>query len=246
MKTFRVDLHIHTVLSPCGSLDMSPETVMHHAKARKIDILGITDHNSTLNCKTYQKVGREHGIEVLTGVEVNSKEEIHALAFFPDHESLDLFQEYLNEHLPSIKNKPDLFGYQVVIDEHEEIVDQVDSLLINALDVSLDQVEKYVHQLKGIFIPAHIDRQVSSIVSQLGFIPPDLNYDALGLSKHSSKEKILKHHSYLDGQTFIQNSDAHFPEDIGLVYSKFHMMEASFEDVRKALHGQDGHFCESM
>ncbi|MBI9034851.1 MAG: PHP domain-containing protein [Bacteroidales bacterium] len=246
MKTFRADLHIHTVLSPCGSLEMSPESVMLHAKARGIDILGITDHNSTRNCKVYQRIGQKHGIQVLTGVEVNTREEIHALAFFESESELNTFQEYLDEHLPFVANNTDIFGYQVVIDDDEGIVDQIDALLINALDVSIDEVSEYVKQLNGIFIPAHINRQVSSVISQLGFVPPNLQYDALGISRHITKENFLKKNAYLNDKTFIQNSDAHFVEDIGRVYTLFHMTDSSFEEIRKALHNIDGRHCEIL
>ena len=43
----RADLHIHTVLSPCGDLEMSPENILHFAQIQGLNMIGITDHNST-------------------------------------------------------------------------------------------------------------------------------------------------------------------------------------------------------
>jgi len=47
MKTYRADLHIHSVLSPCGDLDMSPVNIVEEASRKGLDIIGITDHNTT-------------------------------------------------------------------------------------------------------------------------------------------------------------------------------------------------------
>lgn len=48
MKWYKADLHIHSVLSPCGSLDMSPKNIVQSALDKELEIIAITDHNSTL------------------------------------------------------------------------------------------------------------------------------------------------------------------------------------------------------
>ncbi|MGC9343178.1 MAG: PHP domain-containing protein, partial [Bacteroidales bacterium] len=88
MEEFRADLHIHSVLSPCGDLEMSPVKLVETAAAKGLDIIGITDHNTTLHCRLVKELGEEQGIFVLTGVEVNTKEEIHCLAFFEKDQDL--------------------------------------------------------------------------------------------------------------------------------------------------------------
>ena len=49
---FKADMHIHSVLSPCGDIEMSPSAIVAQAKAKGLDIIGLTDHNSTLNGST--------------------------------------------------------------------------------------------------------------------------------------------------------------------------------------------------
>lgn len=235
MKVFNADLHIHTVLSPCGSLEMSPKTIVQTALARKIDIIGITDHNSTRQCRVVLSEAKKAGLTVFCGAEVTTKEEVHCLAFFENFEKLDEFQHFLDTNLPDIKNDVDLFGYQVVVNENEEIVYEEERLLISAIKQSIDQVEQEVHRLEGIFIPAHVNRAKFSLISQLGFIPPDLKFDALELSKHIDTAAFLKTYPYLKKATIIRNSDAHQPEDIGIIFSKLFMESADFNEFRMAI-----------
>jgi len=240
MNQYRADLHIHTLLSPCGDLEMSPVNIVERAAHMDIHILGITDHNSTKHAPLIQKLAHEKGIFTLCGAEVTTKEETHCLAFFENIDKLQQFQVYLDTHLPDIKNDPKYFGHQVVIDEQEMIVEEVEKLLISAIGQSLDQVERKVHELDGIFIPAHIDKQKYSLVSQLGFVPPDLKADAFEISKHTTVEAVVKQFPYLKKATFIRSSDAHHPDHLGSSISVLEMEGVNFEEIRMALHGKEG------
>jgi 3',5'-nucleoside bisphosphate phosphatase len=240
MQQFRADLHIHTLLSPCGDLEMSPENIVRRAAELDINILGICDHNSTRHGPLIKKLAEKKGIFTLCGAEVTTKEETHCLAFFETIETLQQFQQYLDAYLPDIKNDPKYFGEQIVIDEEEMIVEEVEKLLISALNQSLDQVEQKVHSLNGLFIPAHIDRPKYSLVSQLGFVPPGLNADAYEISKFTTVEKILGMFKYLKGSSFIRSSDAHLPEHMGTGITLFEMETLSWKEIRMALKGQEG------
>jgi len=235
MKVFKADLHIHTVLSPCGSLDMSPGAIVKAALRKKLDIIGITDHNSTRQCRIVWSEAEKAGLTVYPGAEVTTKEEVHCLAFFENFEKLDEFQLFLDANLPDIKNDSELFGYQVVVNEQEEIVYEEEKLLISAIDKSIDQVEKEVHRLKGLFIPAHVNRSKYSLISQLGFVPPDLKFDALELTKHQDTASFLKSWPYLKEASIIRSSDAHQPEIIGEAYTQLLMADKSFNEFALAL-----------
>lgn len=240
MNIFKADLHIHTLLSPCASLDMSPKNIVQKALENNLDIIGITDHNSTLQCRIVTHEAQKHGITTFSGVEVTTKEEIHCLAYFESFEKLDAFQSYLNLYLPDVKNDTDLFGYQVVVDEEENIVFEEEKLLISALTIGIDKVQELVHQLNGIFIPAHINKPKDSIISQLGFIPKSLAADAFELTKHISTEEFLLRNPSKNDTTFVRNSDAHFIDQIGESYTSLLMESASFNEFYLALHNQSG------
>lgn len=240
MQQYRADLHIHTLLSPCGDLEMSPANIVEVAAQKKIDILGIADHNSTKHALLIKKLAAEKGIFTLCGAEVTTREEVHCLAFFENVDALAQFQQYLDEHIAKVKNDPKYFGHQVVVDEEEMIVEEVDHLLISAINQSVEQVEKKVHQLDGLFIPAHIDRPKYSLTSQLGFVPPDIKADALEISRHTTREEVLKKFPYLKSFTFTTSSDAHFPDDIGKKVCLFEMDALNFQEIKMALKGEDG------
>ncbi|MDA3893305.1 MAG: PHP domain-containing protein [Salinivirgaceae bacterium] len=240
MNTYKADLHIHTILSPCGDLQMSPVNIVKEALRKGLDIIGITDHNTTLQAKLIKELGEEQGLFVLCGAEVSSKEDVHSLAFFPDYKSLDEFQIYLDKHLPEIKNDVNAFGYQVCVNRNEDVVFEEERLLISGLNQSLDEIEQKVHALGGIFIPAHINRPSYSIISQLGFVDTELNVEGFELSKHVTIAEFLKQNAYLKGSTFLQNSDAHLVHDIGSVYNNFLLEKRTFDDVRMALRAENG------
>lgn len=240
MIRYKADLHNHTLLSPCGDLDMTPEYIIERALQKGIDIIGITDHNSTRHCRLAEHYSKNRNIFVLCGAEVTTHEEAHCLAFFPNHEKLDLFQEYLDAHLPNIPNSPDFFGDQVQIDADMNIVYEEPRLLTSGLDVDIESIANKVMELEGIFIPAHIDKSKTSVISQLGFIPLDLQYDAVEISGHGDKNVLLKQHKYLKNKTFIRSSDAHLPDSIGTATCFFELKTRSFEEIRMALHGKEG------
>lgn len=231
MRWFRADLHIHSVLSPCGDLDMSPARIIHEAKKKKLDIIGITDHNTTGHAQVMIEIGKKEGITVFPGVEICTKEEIHCLAFFESIEKTKQFQEYIDLYLPDVKNRPDKFGEQLLVNEKEEILEEIEILLINCIKQNVNEVEREVHNLDGTFIPAHINRQSNGIISQLGFIPDDLNTDALELTD-LKQEKNLVHSKNIP---LIVNSDAHIPEKIGSIYTSYYMYEPSFIEWKLAL-----------
>lgn len=240
MFEYKADLHIHTVLSPCGDLDMSPVNVVNTAAEKGLDIIGITDHNTTRHCELVKELGKEKGIFVLTGTEVNSKEEIHSLAFFEKTEQLAEFQEYLDNWLPPVKNDPKRFGYQVQVNRYDEIIYEEENSLFSAVDRSIDEIEQKVHELDGIFIPAHLDRPRNSVYSQLGFFPDDLRADAIEISWASLVADYLRKHPELNGFKIVRSSDAHFPEDIARAMSIFTLRNRSFCEVKMALQGRGG------
>lgn len=232
----RADLHVHTVLSPCGDIEMTPSFIIARAKERGISVVGIADHNSTLQCAEIKRIGEREGVFVLTGAEITTKEEVHVLAFVEGDENLSKLQGFLEENLPKIENNVDFFGYQLIVNEEEEVLGEVEYLLISAIDKSINEIEEFVHSLGGIFIPAHIDKRQNSIMSQLGFVPFDLNYDALELSGKTTAEDFLANNPYLNKTRFIHSSDAHYPDDFGFIYSKLDVEgEISFQAIKESL-----------
>ena len=244
MIKVKADLHIHTVLSPCGDLDMSPRVIVERALEEKLAIIGITDHNSLKQVEVIEKLAGEQGVFVLGGVEITTREEVHCLAFFRDRDVRIQFQDFIDAHLPEIANVDGAFGYQVVVDAEDKILEMEERLLVTALRKSIEEVEREVHRLGEIFIPAHIDRPVNSIFSQLGFLPPRLKFEALETTCFITENEVRNRFRLDEKLTLIQDSDAHYPADIGRGYTIFTLESCTFEEVVLALAGAGGRKAE--
>lgn len=241
MKEFRVDLHLHTCLSPCGSLEMSPQQIVETALERGLDAVAVTDHNSTLQCPEIRALGKEHGLVVFAGAEVTTREEAHCVALFADDRTCAAFQKYLEEHLPPVPNDPERFGDQVWVTNQGEIVGEAPYLLISALDRSVEQIAEVVHRLGGLFIAAHVERPSFSLISQLGFIDPSLPLDAIEFNDAVRFEKLMVAHAYLKQYTAYSASDAHYPGQIGTKYSLLKADALDFQHLAMAFRKKNGH-----
>ena len=242
MNRFRADLHCHTLLSPCGDIEMTPAFIVRTALRKGYDIIGITDHNTTLQGREIRRMVGGGEPYILCGAEVTTREEAHCLAFADSEESLDALQRFLDDSLPKIPNDEEVFGYQLAVNEAEEVIYEAPWLLISAIDRSIEEVAAFVASIGGIFIPAHIDKPQNSVISQLGFVPPDLHSDALEISARCDLESLLTRHPYLRkrNSSFIRSSDAHYPEDFCRAVTYFSMSCRNFEEIRMALHGSEG------
>jgi PHP family Zn ribbon phosphoesterase len=237
LRPFKADLHIHTCLSPCTELDMSPQVILKAAKKKEIDIIGICDHNSSENSRAVMNAARKMNIIVFPGMEVTSQEEVHVLALFDDIESALTLQEHVYANLPG-ENDEEAFGMQVIVNEKEEVLGLSNKLLIGATTIPLEKIIKIIHSLKGIAIASHIDRESFSLISQLGFIPDNLELDALEISPAITPQEARKRYS--EKYPITCSSDAHYPHDVGKAFTSFLLEEATLAEVKKALKNEDG------
>ncbi len=214
---------------------MSPLNIVKAAIAKKLDLISVTDHNSTRQSAIMAKTAEDFGIAYIYGVEVATKEEIHLLCYFEDFREVSKFQIFLDENMLKIKNKPEKFGYQVVVDEDENIVYEEENLLISAIDLSIDEIIEKVRSLAGVIVPAHIDKGKFSLISQLGFIPLELDYDALEITKRANRSELQKKFFIGDEKPFLRRSHAHYLADIGSSYSILNLDKLDFKSFKYAL-----------
>jgi PHP family Zn ribbon phosphoesterase len=237
LRPFKADLHIHTCLSPCTELDMSPKGILTAAKKKEIDIIGICDHNSSENSLAVMNAAKKMNINVFPGMEVTSLEEVHVLALFDRIENALKLQENVYENLPG-ENDENAFGMQVIVNENEEVLGMNNKLLIGATTIPLEKIIKTIHSLNGIAIASHIDRESFSIIAQLGFIPDNLELDALEISPGITTQEAKKRYS--DNYPITYSSDAHYPDDIGKAFTSFLLEDGTLAEVKKALKNEDG------
>ena len=239
LRYFSADLHIHTCLSPCSDWEMSPKKIVAKSIEKQLDIIAICDHNSAENVQAVMHWGEKMGLCVLPGMEICSKEEVHILGVFCAVEQAQAMQEIVYAHLPG-ENQAEVFGYQVIVDEKDEIRGEVSRLLIGASRLSLKDIVAKIHELGGLSIASHVDRPSFSIIGQLGFIPTDLSLDGLEVSYRVSLNEVRKKIPGIMNFPCISSSDAHFPDDIGKAKTIFALSAPTFEEIRLALKGKEG------
>lgn len=203
------DLHLHSCLSPCAEDDMTPWNMVGMAKIKGLDVIAITDHNAVLNAEDAMAAGREYGVAVIPGMEITSREEVHMLAYFYTLEDALAAGEEVYAHLPAISNQPMLFGNQIIMRDGDIPSGTLDKLLINATDLSVDEVCELVRAHNGIPLPAHINRGSNGMIGALGLMPflPEYPvvevYKGIDCPAYATKGRFLLH-----------SSDAHRLEDI--------------------------------
>jgi PHP family Zn ribbon phosphoesterase len=241
LRRVKADLHIHTCLSPCSGLDMSPREVVNAALKNGLDLIGVCDHNSAENVLAVKKAGERNGLMVLGGMEVTSSEEAHILVFFDEDNDLLDFQEYIYEHL-SGRNDESAFGLQVIADDEDGVTGFCDRLLIAATSLPAEAIVSAAGAVKGgsLVVAAHVDRESFSMIGQLGFIPPSLALDALEVSAQMTVAEARSRFPDCVHYPVITSSDAHRPEDIGKRFTWFTVESGTAAEIKKALAGKDG------
>ena len=209
------DFHIHSALSPCGDKDMMPNNIVNMAAIIGLDAIAISDHNSVGNVRSAMKVGEQVGVKVLAGMEVETAEEIHILTLYNSIEAAEEVAKAVYNALPDIKNRPEIFGNQYYMDEEDNIVGEEEKLLISPTTIQVEDLLTLVKSVGGIYFPAHVDRHSYSILTNLGFIPEELDIDGIEISKKvGDVEAYLGSRPDLKKYRVLRNSDAHYLTDI--------------------------------
>lgn len=242
LKEFLADLHVHTLLSPCGEVEMTPHHIMMKAKELGIDIIAITDHNSSLNLPAALESASRYGIKVFPGMEVESKEEGHILVLFDTLKQVNIWQKIVDNNMNGLKNNAQKLGAQFVVDADDEFIFEETRMLSGSLKLSAKEIVTIVNKLGGICIAAHIDRSSFSLVGQLGFLPLDLEFIAAEISPNGLnklEDEYLK--IQVGNLEFITNSDAHWMKAfIEGPKTKYVMEKASISELKLAIKGEKG------
>ena len=223
------DFHIHSCLSPCADMDMTPHSIAGMSYINGLNAIAVADHNTARNIRAVTKAAEQYGVCVVPAIEAESAENIHLLCLFPDIESAEDMGNLLEENLPPIKNRPDIFGEQWIMNECDEKTGEIEKLLINATMLSIDEIKAEVEKRGGVCMAAHIDREKNGIVATLGCVPDYLNFKTLEISRKAgdfSREEKYK---------YIVDSDAHRLTDISEKINFMEVGEITVGEIIKKL-----------
>ena len=216
-------------------MDMTPNNLVNMAKLLGLDVIALTDHNTSRNCAAAMAVGREIGLTVIPGMELTTAEDIHAVCLFPTLEKAMAWDEYVDVHRIKIRNRPDIYGRQVLMNENDEEVGELEHLLLPATEIPITSAYQTVKSFGGICFPAHIDRDSLSILSVLGEIDAACGFKTAELADKSKLEALRRLHPILDTLHLVTDSDAHYLENMRDAENVLEAEENSPEAVLRAL-----------
>ena len=229
------DLHIHSCLSPCGDDDMTPANIVGMAAVKGLDVIALTDHNSCRNCPAAIYHGEKYGVTVIPGMELTTHEEVHVICLFPTLDDALRFDALIYEKLLPFPNREDIFGKQQIMDERDEVTGTVKNLLINATSISFDDVFPLVGSFQGIAYPAHVDKASTSLLSNLGFVPPGSTFTCAEFHDFKNLHRIRREHPYFENCNVICCSDAHYLQDIHEPEYQLYARSGEIYDILEAL-----------
>ena len=240
LSPFRVDLHLHTVLSPCGELEMGAPEIVAACRKEGVALCAVTDHNAADNAPAVSAAAEGNPV-VIPGMEVQSAEDIHMVVLFPDMETARSFQDWLWLEMPPILNKPEVFGEQLIIDGENQILGEQEILLVQGAGYGADVIAAEALDRGCLVIPAHLNRPSFSYEAVLGPLPDDFPCTALELSSAVTREAFRDWRIRYPHRVFVRSSDAHRLRDISKDRCTVMMLESpSFSELALALKGQEG------
>lgn len=245
MKTLIGDFHIHTLLSPCAEIEMTPHHIVMQAAEYGVQLLAVTDHNASANAVAAVQAGERYGVKVFPGMEVECREEAHIVALFDNLKQLRRWQKIVDFSMRGLKNIPERFGAQFVVDDDDNFVAEEERMLLGPLQLSAQEVVRKVNEIGGLCLAAHIDRPAYSLLMQLGFIPPDMGLFGVEISRNSLAELTqLKLKRLASDLPYVTNSDAHrMLEFLEGPKNRITIEEATVAELKLALAGKAGRSC---
>lgn len=232
-----LDLHIHTLLSPCAGIEMIPINIVNRASELGIDMIAITDHNAVGNVESVIKAATKYapGLKVLPGIEITSKEEVHILGIFPLVESAYKLESIIHSHLINSLGR-NYSSEQLIVDEDANFIRYEEHFLMGATDLSVEEISDLIHLFDGLVIPAHIDRESFGLIYTLGLFPPNLNVDAVEISKFAKDDTLKSIRRLIPPDVpILFSSDAHFLSDMVPPRSFLELEEKSFDSLKEVL-----------
>jgi PHP family Zn ribbon phosphoesterase len=243
IRAFRCDLHIHSCLSPCADLEMSPRALVRRSIDEGLDIIAVCDHNASENVRYVIRAAEGTNLTVFPGMEVTSSEEVHVLALFESQEALLKLQALVYEQLPGT-NDESIFGCQAIVNELDEVEGLNERLLIGATGIPLDTIVRRIHELGGLAVASHIDREGFSILGQLGFIPRELPLDAVEVSPRTGLKVARERFPDMADYPLVEFSDAHRLGEIGQGVTEIYLERATLSELKMAFTKKQGRYIQ--
>ena len=229
------DLHMHSCLSPCGGEDNTPANLAGMCALAGLDIVALTDHNTTGNCPAFCRAAERYGLLALPGMELTTVEEVHVVCLLPDLDRAAAFGDYVRAHLPPIPNRPEIFGEQLILDHEDNLLGVETAFLAGATDIGVYDVIPRVERYGGVAFPAHIDRPSFSLLANLGLWDPAMGFPLAEVSQNCPPDFFQR--PDLAGVRHITDCDAHYLDQFPDAHQWMEVETRNVQTVLKWLKG---------
>ena len=213
MSKYLYDFHVHSCLSPCGDADNTPNNLAGMAFLNGVRIMALTDHNTCRNCPAFFAAARRYGVIPIAGMELTTSEDIHVVCLFETLEDALAFNDEVDTRRIRVKNREDIFGEQLILDEEDNVVAHEEDLLINATTIALDEAPQLVAKYGGVCYPAHIDRPANGAIEILGDFPHYAGFRIAELHDRENEGPYVETYG-LEGMRLLFSSDAHYLDQL--------------------------------
>ena len=207
---------------------MTPNNIAGMCTLAGLQIVALTDHNSTRNCPAFYEAAKKQGIIPIAGMELTTAEDIHIVCLFETLEDAMRFGQEVDAHRIRIPNRTDIFGDQIVTDAEDELIAIEEDLLPNATTLTIDDVPALVERFSGICFPAHVDREANGIISTLGTFPEQPPFACAELHDSDNEESYKKMYPVLADKRILCGSDAHYLWDIRDAHAYFDLNDEPY------------------
>ncbi|HZK44536.1 MAG TPA: endonuclease Q family protein [Syntrophomonadaceae bacterium] len=240
MRNIFCDLHIH-IGSACSrpvkitaSRKLDLETIIFHDALRKgLDIVGVVDCASPPVIKEIKGMldeGRlsehrnggflaENGVMLIAGAEVETREGIHVITYFPNLSSIEKYQKFIKTRVTNV----------------ELSTQRANAGIIDFINLAhlCDGIFCFAHAFtphKGVYgmLTDRLDKILGNDIKQVKVIE-------LGLSSDTNMADMI---AETRDFTFLSNSDAHSSANIAREYNLLRVAEKSFKEVKLALENE--------
>ena len=240
LRRCRMDLHIHSALSPCAEVEMLPELIVMKAEMEGLDVVAVCDHNSAENAAACVEAAKGSAVRVLPGIECETREGVHVLGIFDRPEQAERMQEFVWSRLPDEPNRPEFFGQQLVVTADGEFVRCNPRLLAVSADAGIEEMCARIRELGGLALPSHVDKTFAGLIGVLGLLPEGLELEGVEISGALTPQEARRRYPQLHGLGLVRSSDAHRLNEIGQAWTAAWLENRTVEEIRLALCGRKG------
>jgi uncharacterized protein (TIGR00375 family) len=221
------DFHIHSKHSAATSKNMTLENISTGARQKGLQVVATSDALNKFWLEEIEELGFKNGVGKLNDcyfiitTEVEDKNRVHHLILFENLESV--------------------YNMRNTVEKHSSDLDKDGR---PHLRIGGEEIARACRKAGAMIGPSHAFVPWTSVYKEYDTISEcygreKIDFLELGLSADTYLAGTIKE---LGGITFLTNSDAHSPSPhrLGREFNRLQVEKISFEEIRKAILGEDG------